>query len=270
MAVFDLWPGDAPLIISVPHAGLKIPSAIAERMTDTGLANADADWHVDRLYSFAQNMGVSMLKGRYSRYVIDLNRPPEGGPLYDGHVDTGLCPTHAFDGSPIYQQGAEPSHGEIQARKVKYWDPYHAALQAEIDRLRAEHGTVVLFEAHSIKSQVPRLFDGHLPQMCFGTNDGHSASAELTAAIMEFVREETDYRCVLNDRFKGGYITRKYGAPERGVHAVQLELSQATYLKEDQIDGENGPSFNTSKALTLEPFLKSLVEFMLETETHKR
>jgi len=268
MAVFDYWMGKAPMIISIPHAGLKIPSNIAARMTDTGLANVDADWHVDRLYSFAQDMGITMLKGRYSRYVIDLNRPPDGGPLYDGHVDTGLCPTQAFDGAPLYVAGGEPRHEEIAERKQKYWDPYHEALQAEINRLKEEHGTVLLFEAHSIKSMVPRLFDGHLPQMCFGTDDGRSATAELTAAMMEYVRENSDYRAVLNDRFKGGYITRKYGAPERGVHAVQLELSQATYLYEDDINGDAGPMFNTGRAVTLEPFLKGMVEFMLESETH--
>lgn len=221
--------GDAPLIVSIPHAGMIIPDEISG-LISLDLARRDADYHVDRLYAFAAALGATIIHSRISRTVIDLNRDPLGQSLYPGQATTGLCSDVTFDGEPLYESGAEPDAAEIERRRAAYFDPYHAALREQIERLSGFHPAIVLYDAHSIRSHVPRLFDGELPQFNIGSYDGASCAAALTDAIAADCGQDSH---VVNGRFKGGWITRQYGAPARGIHAVQMELAIRGYADED-------------------------------------
>jgi formiminoglutamase len=223
--------GDAPLVVSIPHAGTEIPADLQPRLVSSWLARKDADWWMERLYDFAGELGATVVRTGVSRTVIDVNRNPSGVSLYPGQATTGLCPTDTFDGEPLYLAGQEPTDAEIAARRERFFDPYHAALRGELDRLRALHGKVVLYDAHSIRSRAPRLFDGELPQFNIGTNSGGACAPALTAAV-EAACDATGLPRVTNGRFKGGWITRHYGQPDRGVDAVQMELACRGYIDE--------------------------------------
>jgi formiminoglutamase len=223
--------GSAPLLLSIPHTGTEIPSGIEAKLVSPWLARKDTDWWIERLYDFAAGLGATIVRTRMSRTVIDVNRDPSGASLYPGQATTGLCPLTTFDGEPLYRSGSEPDDAEIARRRQRYFDPYHAALAGEIERLRRLHASIVLYDCHSIRSVVPRLFDGELPHMNIGTNSGSSCAPELQAAI-EAICEAAPFSWVANGRFKGGWITRRYGRPEAGVHAVQMELACRSYMEE--------------------------------------
>ncbi|HWA91322.1 MAG TPA: N-formylglutamate deformylase [Rhizomicrobium sp.] len=223
--------GDAPLVVSFPHTGSDIPAELESGFASLWHARRDADWWVDRLYDFAAGMGATTVRTRISRSVIDVNRDPSGASLYPGMATTGLCPTTDFDGAALYVEGRAPDTGEIARRREVWFAPYHAAIRAELDRLRGAHDRVVLFDAHSIRSRIPRLFEGELPQFNVGSNDGRSCDAALTSAV-DAACAATRYSRVVNGRFKGGWTTRHYGEPARGVHAIQLELACRGYIDE--------------------------------------
>lgn len=229
---FRFKAGSVPLLLSMPHAGTDIPDEVAADMAPCALVRADTDWHLPDLYAFADSLGASMLSARWSRYVIDLNRPPEDTNLYPGQDTTGLCPVDTFGRERLYQPGREPDANKVERRLERYWRPYHQQLRAELDRLLALHGTVVLWDAHSIASVVPRFFDGRLPDLNFGTADGKSCSLQLQGEMMRVAESQDHFSFVFNGRFKGGHITRFYGDPAAGVHAIQLEMSQCLYMEE--------------------------------------
>jgi N-formylglutamate deformylase len=233
MDVFTLHSGTRPLLVSLPHDGTVVPEEIAAGMTDAARAVPDTDWHVSRLYAFARDMGASMLVPVHSRYVVDLNRSPDDVSLYPGQNTTGLCPTVRFSGEPVYREGCAPSPGDIAERVERYWRPYHDALATELQRLHAEHGRAVLWEGHSIRGEVPFLFDGRLPDLNLGTAGGTSCSPALQLRLEAVLAAQSRYDWVANGRFKGGYITRHYGDPDNGIDAVQLEISQRIYMDED-------------------------------------
>lgn len=224
--------GSIPMLVSMPHVGTEIPDAIAARLAPCALATADTDWHLAQLYGFLGEMGASTLAARWSRYVIDLNRPPGDANLYPGMDTTGLCPLDTFGREQLYLPGQAPSETEVEQRLERYWRPYHAALRAELDRLLAIHGKVVLWDAHSIASVLPRFFEGKLPDLNFGSADGKSCAAGLEAAVTGIARAQDKFTVAVNGRFKGGYITRQYGRPEANVHAIQLEMCQCLYMNE--------------------------------------
>lgn len=230
METFVLHRGTAPLLISLPHDGTEVPADIAARLTDSARVVPDTDWFVSRLYAFARELGASMIVPRYSRYVVDLNRPPDDVSLYPGQNTTGLCPNVQFSGAPVYLPEQEPTEAEIRDRVVSFWQPYHSALAGEIARLRDEHGRVVLWEGHSIRAVVPFLFEGRLPDFNLGTANGASCLPATQARLAAVLAGQSRYSAVVNGRFKGGYITRKYGNPGQGVEAIQLELAQTTYM----------------------------------------
>jgi N-formylglutamate amidohydrolase len=254
---FDLWRGEGALIVSAPHVGTLLPDALAARLTPPGRALVDTDWDVDRLYAFAAELGATTLRARYSRYVVDLNRDPGGVSLYPGAHTTGLCATETFEGEPLYVPGDEPSEAEVAERRAAYWEPYHAALRAEIERVREAHGYALLLDAHSIWGRLPLLFEGELPDVNLGTNLGASCDSELTDALVAAVTD-SPYSHVVNGRFKGGYITRHYGDPARGVQAVQIELNQRTYLA----DGSR-TEWDGAKAARLSAVLRPACEALL-------
>ncbi|MCS0588670.1 N-formylglutamate deformylase [Massilia norwichensis] len=229
---FRFKAGKLPLLISMPHAGTDIPDDVAANLMPCAAARADTDWHLPELYGFAEEMGASMLSARWSRYLIDLNRPPENTNLYPGQDTTGLCPVDTFGRERLYREGMEPDEAEVRRRLDLYWRPYHAQLRAELDRLLALHGRVVLWEAHSIASQVPRFFEGRLPDLNFGTADGKSCSLALEGSMIKLAQAQDQFSFVFNGRFKGGHITRFYGNPAGGVHAIQLEMVQCLYMNE--------------------------------------
>ena len=220
--------GSAPLVIGLPHTGTDIPAAIEARMTSPWLARKDADWWVDRLYDFAAEMGATLVRTGVSRSVIDVNRDPSGVSLYPGMTTTGLCPAETFDGEPLYRPGQQPDAAEIAERRAVWFDPYHAALRGQLDRLRAA-GLVVLYDAHSIRSVVPRLFAGVLPQFNIGDNGGVTCAPALSQAV-EAACAVSGQSLVVNGRFKGGWTTRHYGQPEAGFHAIQMELADRGYM----------------------------------------
>ena len=250
--VYSFHEGSAPLLISVPHDGSHLPPSISERMTPAGLSLPDTDWHVAELYDFARELGASLLVANYSRYVVDLNRPSTDESLYEGQVATGLCPVQTFAGEDIYS-GDSPSAAEVAERVATYWQPYHDRISATLAALRANHGYALLWEAHSIASRVPRLFDGELPELNIGTNGGLSCGTALQAAVVEAAKAGP-FEHVLNGRFQGGFITRHYGDPANHVHAVQLEIAQRVYMNEVT------RVFDPAKATRLRGTLRHMLE----------
>ena len=253
MDIFTLHRGTTPLFVSLPHDGTALPDPIAVRMTEDARRVPDTDWHVSRLYAFARALGASIIVPKYSRYVVDLNRPPDDVSLYPGRNTTGLCPIVQFSGEPVYLPGQEPSPDEIAQRVETYWRPYHDALAAEISRMKTAHGRVVLWEGHSIRSVVPFLFEGLLPDFNLGTANGGSCSPDLQRRLVGVFEAQRDYSHVVNGRFKGGYITRHYGDPANGVDAIQLELAQRNYMDEDSFD------YDEAKA----PRVQALIRLLL-------
>jgi N-formylglutamate deformylase len=254
---YTLHRGTAPLFISLPHNGTQLPDDIASRLTEDARRVPDTDWHVAQLYAFAHELGASVIVPNYSRYVVDLNRPRDDTSLYPGQNTTGLCPLTSFSGEPIYLDGMEPDKNEITARVEQYWRPYHTALAEEIERIGEAHGRVVLWEGHSIRSVVPFLFEGRLPDINIGTADGSSCSAGLQKRLFNVLEAQRDYTFVMNGRFKGGYITRHFGKPSKGVDAIQLELVQLNYMKEDTFE------YDTAKATKLQAVVRKLLEAAL-------
>ena len=224
--------GSIPLLVSMPHVGTDIPDDIAARFTPDALTRADTDWHLVQLYGFLQEMGASTLSARWSRYVIDLNRPQENTNLYPGQDTTGLCPLDTFHSEPLYLPGRQPDEADVRQRLQRYWQPYHRQLRAELDRMLRIHGTVVLWDAHSIASVVPRFFEGKLPDLNFGTADGASCAPGLRDAVVGPAQAQDRFSVAVNGRFKGGHITRHYGQPGANVHAIQLEMCQSVYMDE--------------------------------------
>jgi len=253
MDIAMLHRGSLPLLVSLPHDGSHIPPELAARMAPESRRAPDTDWHVSRLYAFAKDMGASVLVPSHSRYVVDLNRPPDDVSLYPGQNTTGLCPAVRFSGEPVYLEGQSPSEDEVQGRVERYWRPYHALLVEELQRLRGKHGRVLLWEGHSIRGEVPFLFEGTLPDLNVGTSSGASCSPQLQARLEGVLAAQKDYSWVANGRFKGGYITRQYGRPAEGVDAVQLELSQRNYMDEDSFE------YDEARAGRLLPTLRALL-----------
>jgi N-formylglutamate deformylase len=254
MEIYRFSEGTTPLLVSMPHVGTHIPQALRGRMTEAALAVPDTDWHVDRLYDFLAAAGASVIRATHSRFVIDLNRDPSGAPLYPGASNTELCPTALFDQQPIYHPGATPDAAEVAVRTEAWWRPYHDRLRAALDALKARHGYALLFDAHSIRSRVPRFFEGRLPDINLGTGGGTTAAPALAGRALAAAGQGS-YSAVLDGRFKGGYITRYYGRPAEGVHALQLELSQVTYMDEDPPF-----AFREDLAAEIRPVLRRVVE----------
>lgn len=255
MTAYDFTPGHLPLLVSIPHAGTALTPEVESGLSAEGKLLTDTDWHVPRLYDFLQSLGANILVGRYSRYVVDLNRPADDKPLYNT-ATTGLFPEVMFDGTPLFDKAPSKAHRDYCFEQV--WQPYHKRLSAELERLHQMFGYALLFDAHSIRSIVPRLFEGRLPDLSLGTNEGQSCDSELSKQLISVCGSVTEYSHVLNDRFKGGYITRHYGLPERQIHAVQLELAQCNYM-EEQPPFEYRPDL----ALPLKKLLCSLIGVMI-------
>lgn len=256
--VFQLHRGYLPMLVSVPHDGTVLPDGFAARLTPAARRLPDTDWHIARLYDFVRAMGASLIVPRYSRYVIDLNRGEDDLSLYPGQNTTGLCPLVQFTGEPVYLPGAEPDAAEVQARIATYWRPYHAALRAELDRLQAGHGRVLLWEGHSIRGELPYLFDGRLPDLNLGTAGGTSCTPQTQARIEAALKSQDDYGWVVNGRFKGGHITRHYGRPADGIEAVQLEISQRCYMDEDRLE------WNADSAERLQGLLHAMIRAAID------
>ncbi len=261
--------GDAPLIVSIPHAGTDIPAHMESRLTSPFLARVDTDWHVDELYDFAISMGATVVSTTISRSVIDVNRDPSGASLYPGMATTGLCPETTFEGKPLYREGKKLEDDEVDERRGRYFTPYHLTLADEARRLQRSHERVVVYDAHSIRSHVPRLFEGELPVFNIGTNTGRSCDQELSAAVQAICAGSGE-PTVSNGRFKGGYITRSMGRPAMGVHAIQMELAMRAYLREPAIVREDNwpPEFDLEFAAptraTLRRVLSACLEFARE------
>lgn len=256
-AVFGFQAGRTPLLVSVPHCGTRVPPAVFETFTPEAQQLPDTDWHVDRLYGFAAGLGAGVISARYSRYLIDLNRAPDDRPLYAGASNTELCPTTTFDERPIYLSGYAPDAAEVARRREAYWRPYHEKVAAELARLRAAHGVAVLWEAHSIRSRVPRFFEGRLTDLNLGTAGGASAAPDLVEAVAAAGRSG-EFELVVDGRFKGGYLTRSNGDPANGVHALQMELCQDLYMDET-------PPFAYREVLAerLQPTLRAMLQAVL-------
>jgi len=247
-----------PLVLSMPHAGTHVPPDIHECLTPLGRGLPDTDWWIDRLYDFATELDATVVCATASRYVIDVNRDPSGQSLYPGQATTDLCPTTTFDGDPLYAEGTEPDAVEIERRRRDWFEPYHAALAAEIGRVRERHGYALLYDCHSIRSRVPRLFDGELPVLNIGTNGSSSCAPGIEDAVVSACASQDIFTHVVNGRFLGGWITRHYGQPDTGVHALQMELAQRAYME------ETPPwTFDEGRAAAIRPVLRDVLTAML-------
>jgi N-formylglutamate deformylase len=258
-AIYTLQRGRAPLLVSLPHAGMHIPQALQAQMLPRARDVEDTDWFLDRLYAFVVDLGASLIVPQCSRYVVDLNRPSDNQPMYAGANNTELCPTRFFSGEPLYREGQAPSGAEVAQRVATYWQPYHDALRDELARLKAAHGHAILFDGHSIKSELPWLFEGKLPDLNLGTASGTSCAPALRDALAGLLQAQTQYSVAVDGRFKGGHITRHYGRPTQGVHAVQLEKCWSTYMR------ETPPyDWHAARAAHLQPLLQQMVQTMLD------
>lgn len=229
MPVFEVREGSSPIILGFPHTGTDVPPAIWERLNANGRLLADTDWHIHRLYD-ALIPDVTTVRATFHRYVIDANRDPAGKSLYPGQNTTGLVPQTDFDNAPIWQEGQAPTEADIAARVADFHAPYHAALAAEVERVKSIHGIAVLYDCHSIRSHIPFLFEGRLPDFNVGTDNGTTCDPAIEAATVAVASSAKGYTSILNGRFKGGWTTRHYGKPATGVHAIQMELAQSTHL----------------------------------------
>ena len=268
MELYRFRQGSLPLLVSMPHPGTYVPPEVEARLTDVAKTVPDTDWHMPRLYDFLQDLDVSVIEATHSRYVIDLNRAPDNRALYAGASNTELCPLKTFDMDEIYLDGQAPDEAEVAARREKYWQPYHDRLAEELAAIKARHGFALLWDAHSIRSVLPRFFEGRLPDLNLGTADGQAAAPGLLDLLGAVARdaEPLGYSHAANGRFKGGYITRSHGKPDAGIHAVQLELTQCTYMDEDPPFG-----FREDLAVKVRPVISGLVHAMLawaEVELH--
>jgi len=258
-STYSLHRGTAPLLVSLPHVGTELPADLVPRLVPRALAVEDTDWHLAEVYAFARGLGASLLVPRLSRYVVDLNRPPENAPMYPGANNTELVPTRFFTGDAIYREGAAPDAVDVERRLAAYWRPYHDALAGELARLRAEHGHAVLWDGHSIQAELPWLFEGRLPDLNLGTADGSSCAPSLRAALMSVLDAQAVFSHVTDGRFKGGHITRHYGRPHEGVHAVQLEKCWSCYMQ-----GRGGAAPEAERMALLQPVLQALLQATLD------
>ncbi|MCW0233335.1 MAG: N-formylglutamate deformylase [Ferrovibrio sp.] len=256
--LFTLVPGHTPLLVNVPHAGRGLSPGLAERLTPTARRLADTDWHVEKLYDFVTGLGVGLMVATQSRYVVDLNRDPAGRALYPGADNTELCPTRGFDGAPLYADGAAPDAAEVRQRTDAYWQPYHDRLTAELEAIRVRHGHVILLDGHSIVSEAPRFFQGKLPDLNLGTNEGRSCAPALATQAYGVLGTASGFTHIHNGRFKGGYITRHYGRPAENMHALQLEMAQSCYMDEGNLE-----LWDPQRAAPLTAVLRRLVETLL-------
>ena len=227
MTPVEITRGDSPIVLGLPHAGTDLPDTVRRDLNPRGLELADTDWHIHRLYK-GLLPGATSVRATFHRYVIDANRDPSGASLYPGQNTTGLVPLTDFDGQDIWT--TPPSEAEIEARRKTFHAPYHAALEAELARVRDLHGVAILYDCHSIRSLIPFLFDGPLPDFNIGTNLGTTCAPEIEAAVADICAAAPGYTSVINGRFKGGWTTRHYGRPAEGLHAIQMELAQSSYL----------------------------------------
>ena len=256
---FTLHRGHSPLLLSVPHAGTLIPADQQHRYVPRALDVEDTDWFLDRLYGFVRELGASLIVPVHSRYLIDLNRPSDNKPMYAGQNNTELCPTRFFTGEPLYRHGLAPDPAEIARRVDCFWQPYHGALQGELQRLHAAHGHAVLFDAHSIKSELHWLFEGTLPHLNLGTVGGTSCAPALHGALCSVLAAQSTHTHVVDGRFKGGHITRQHGRPQQGLHAVQLEMCWRAYM--DEVPPYR---WHPGRAAEVTPLLRRLVQIMID------
>ncbi|HUW80613.1 MAG TPA: N-formylglutamate deformylase [Acidocella sp.] len=263
MSFIKLRQGRAPLILSIPHAGTDIPDEFQSELQSLWLARKDADWWLPELYRFAEALDATIIRTYVSRTIIDMNRDPSGASLYPGQATTGLCPTTTFDGEPLYRDGMEPDGSAILLRRVKYFDPYHAAIAAEIARLRSQHRSIVLYDCHSIRSEIPRLFQGILPNFNIGTNDDKACDSGITEKVAAICGADQNLTCVVNGRFKGGYITRHYGDPANGVNAIQMELACRGYMEDPATPTPDSWPSHLNPSAPILPILQTVIESFL-------
>ena len=257
--LYDCISGNRPLLISFPHSGTFVPQDLAARLTREARDLPDTDWFVPELYHFHRELGASVIRATHTRYVVDLNRAPDGAPLYPGQRETTVCPTEAFDGDRLYLPGQDPTAGEIAERLRRYWQPYHDTLAEAARDIVRRHGYCILWDAHSIHSEVPGLFEGRLPDLNIGTSGGRSCSPHFPARLLARLATQRNFSYVLDGRFKGGYITRHYGNPAANIHALQLEIAQGAYLLESRT-----PEFRAARAAPLRSLLQELLLAVLD------
>ncbi len=258
MKPVKLIEGNSPIILAFPHVGTHVPQEIFEKLNARGQSLSDTDWHVDRLYD-GLIQDATMVIATFHRYVIDANRDPAGVSLYPGQNTTSLCPTTDFDGQAIWRSGEEPDEEEVISRRLQFHQPYHETLRAAIDRVKAKHGFAVLYDCHSIRSHIPFLFDGKLPDFNIGTNQGTTCDLDLQQHVVDTCEQAESYTHVLNGRFKGGWTTRNYANPADNVHVIQMELAQSTYASEC-----DPWEYHETKAAKLRPVLAKILKGLEE------
>ncbi len=259
---FEFHQGTAPLLVSMPHSGLNLTPEVEQGLTDSARKLPDTDWYIPELYQCVEELGASVISANYSRYVVDLNRPSDDKPLYTTKT-TGLFPEILFDSTPVFLEGKAPTEAEHERYKQQIWQPYHSTIEQELARIKAIHGYAILFDAHSIAAQVPMLFEGTLPEFNWGTNQGESCSADIVDAVMNAVSD--NYSQVLNGRFKGGFITRGFGKPSENIHAIQLEMSQDTYLNQHAL-AQGRYELDEEKSTAVKAQLKAILTSVLKTK----
>ncbi len=258
MNAFELLVGDGPIILAQPHGGTYVPSEIMAKLNDTGQALADTDWHIARLYD-GLCTNATIIKANFHRYVIDANRDPADVSLYPGQNSTSLCPLTDFNGSPIYKSGMEPGADEIANRQRTWHAPYHHALQSQIERVKSIHGNAIVYDCHSIRLRIPFLFEGVLPDLNIGTDNGRTCSPGLQSLVQKLATS-SPYSTVLNGRFRGGWTTRHYGQQQNGVQAMQMEITQQAYLEHERAPW----NYSEKKSASLRPLLKQILEALAD------
>ena len=226
----EIKQGTGPIVLAMPHSGTYLPTEIYDKLNDNGKELADTDWHLMELYDGLQP-NAAIVKANFHRYVIDANRCPDGVSLYPGANTTTLCPLIDFVNKPIWQEGLVPTESDIEPRIKLFHTPYHKALHEALQTARSNHGYAIIYDCHSIRSNIPFLFDGALPNLNIGTNDSKSCDSKIEQ-IAENICKKSSFSTVTNGRFKGGWTTRHYGKPETDIHAIQMEITQSSYMQE--------------------------------------
>lgn len=219
-----------PLIVSIPHTGTYLPDELRARLaSDVMRALPMTDWHLHRLYEFLPELGVTFIHATWSRFAADLNRPPDGAPLYPGRYETGIVARQTFDGDDIWAE--PPTDEEIEAWKRDIHAPYHAKLLDLLEETRERFGHAVLIDAHSVASRAS-LVHGELEDDVYLGNRDEVTCGPWLIDRVQSAMEEAGLRVVRNHPYKGGYITDHYGRLP-GIESLQIEMAQRVYMDED-------------------------------------
>ncbi|MGC3987639.1 MAG: N-formylglutamate amidohydrolase [Pseudorhodoferax sp.] len=268
-------PGRTPVVLDSPHSGTVYPADFRAALPQATLRRAE-DTHVEKLYAFAPSLGVGWIEAHFPRIYLDANRDTT-------ELDTGLLDgpwPHPVTTDPVVLQKVRLGKGliwkctdegeaiydrvlsvdEIQARIARCWQPYHAAVAAELDAAHARHGHCIHINCHSmpaVAASHATLHPGlHHADFVVGDRDGSTADSALSQALCAFLRAR-GYSVDYNHPYKGVELVRRHGRPAEHRHSIQVEINRGLYMDEQTL------ALQPAGTARLQADLQALVEMLL-------